>query len=324
MRDTETGGIFFDTDALPERDRFPAFCEGMFRHVVGADIVQQGPTPFRGVLKVRQAAGLIIANIATTPSDIVRSKVHVSDGDDALVFGLWQRGRGHVEQGRNESRIDMSNGFVLDNGNCAVIHVQEACRFWGLTIPRNRMAGVTPDISRLAGTKIHDRRCLQLLTGYLEGTLAQDFDSDPSTKLFGDHLVDLICLALAGDGDTRELEMRSGISATRLAAILRMISDQSTDPGLSAAVIAAQLGVTPRYVHVLLEKSGQTFMQHVLQKRLEKAEQRLSSDVDQHRKIADIAMEVGFSDLSHFNRSFRRYFGDTPSGLRAIRAKRGT
>ena len=177
---------------------------------------------------------------------------------------------------------------------------------------------------RLAGTKIHDRRCLQLLTGYLEGTLAQDFDNDPSTKLFGDHLVDLICLALAGDGDTRELEIRSGISATRLAAILRMISDQSTNPGLSAAVIAAQLGVTPRYVHVLLEKSGQTFMQHVLQKRLEKAEQRLSSDVDQHRKIADIAMEVGFSDLSHFNRSFRRYFGDTPSGLRAIRAKRGT
>ena len=103
----------------------------MFRHVVGADIVQQGPTPFRGVLKVRQAAGLIIANIATTPSDIVRSKVNVSDGDDAIVFGVWQRGLGQVNKVGMKTEIDMSNGFVLDNGNCAVIHVQEACRFWG-------------------------------------------------------------------------------------------------------------------------------------------------------------------------------------------------
>jgi AraC-like DNA-binding protein len=162
------------------------------------------------------------------------------------------------------------------------------------------------------------------LTGYLEGTLAQNFNDHQSTELFCSHLVDLVCLALAGDEHTRGLQSQSGISAARLAAILRMIFDQSANPGLSAAVIAAQLGVTPRYVHVLLEQSGRTFMQHVLQKRLEKAEQRLISDVDQHRKIADIAMEVGFSDLSHFNRTFRRHFGDTPSGLRATRAKRGT
>jgi AraC-like DNA-binding protein len=34
-------------------------------------------------------------------------------------------------------------------------------------------------------------------------------------------------------------------------------------------------------------------------------------------RIADIAYEAGFSDLSHFNRSFRRHFGLTPSELRA-------
>ncbi len=34
-------------------------------------------------------------------------------------------------------------------------------------------------------------------------------------------------------------------------------------------------------------------------------------------RIADIAYEAGFSDLSHFNRSFRRHFGLTRSELRA-------
>jgi AraC-like DNA-binding protein len=35
-----------------------------------------------------------------------------------------------------------------------------------------------------------------------------------------------------------------------------------------------------------------------------------------HRKIADISFEVGFKDLSYFNRTFRRKYGATPSDMR--------
>jgi AraC-like DNA-binding protein len=36
-----------------------------------------------------------------------------------------------------------------------------------------------------------------------------------------------------------------------------------------------------------------------------------------HLTIIDIAFSAGFGDVSHFNRVFRRRFGDTPSGVRA-------
>jgi AraC-like DNA-binding protein len=36
-----------------------------------------------------------------------------------------------------------------------------------------------------------------------------------------------------------------------------------------------------------------------------------------HLQIIDVALAVGFNDVSHFNRMFRRRFGDTPSGVRA-------
>jgi AraC-like DNA-binding protein len=39
-------------------------------------------------------------------------------------------------------------------------------------------------------------------------------------------------------------------------------------------------------------------------------------------KVADIAEDSGFSDMSQFNRSFRRAFGDTPYGVRARAARR--
>jgi AraC-like DNA-binding protein len=320
MRDKDLAGISFDTDV--QRDRFPAFCEEMFRRIVGADIVRRGSMPFRGALEVRHAGGVLIANIASTPSDIVRRTSHIGDGDDDVVFMLWQQGLGHTTQDRHENRVATLDALTIDNGKTGTIRMEDAARFWALTIPRNRIADLVPNVGVLGGTKLNDRQSTGLLSGYLQAVLTQDIDNQPTALLFGNHLIDLVSLALAGEGNTRELEQLGGIRAARLTAILRAISSQLTDPDLSAATIATQLGITPRYVHLLLEQSGQSFTRHVLQRRLEKVQGRLSDDGDQHRKIADIALEAGFSDLSYFNRVFRRHFGDTPSGVRANGARR--
>jgi AraC-like DNA-binding protein len=106
------------------------------------------------------------------------------------------------------------------------------------------------------------------------------------------------------------------IRATRRAAVLREIEQRSGDPQLSAAAVAARLGITTRYVHLLLEETGRTFSRLVLEKRLERAAALLRDPRWQQRRIADIAAEAGFSDLSYFSRAFRRAYGRTPSALR--------
>ena len=76
------------------------------------------------------------------------------------------------------------------------------------------------------------------------------------------------------------------------------------------------LGVTPRYVHFLLEESGRTFSEHVLARRLKIVEILLGDAGKGNLKISAIARQAGFTDMSYFNRSFRNHFGDTPSGYR--------
>jgi AraC-like DNA-binding protein len=317
MADDDSRLLSFDTDALPERDRFPMFCEEMFRRVIGSDIAEDGSTPFRGTLEIRRAGAVSIAYLATTPVDIIREAGHVSDGNDDIVVQLWRQGAAHIVQGRRESPVKACEGIILDNRNVGRLCETETSQFWVLSIPRDRIASLTPDIASFAGTRLGDDSSLQLLFGYLEGTLALGLGNHQAAQLFGSHLVDLIALALSGRGDTCGLQEQSGVRAARLAAIFQAISDHIADPGLSAATVAARLGITPRYVHVLLEQSGETFTQYVVRKRLEKAGKLLADDEDQDRKIADIALEVGFADLSNFNRAFRRHFGDTPSGVRA-------
>jgi AraC-like DNA-binding protein len=152
----------------------------------------------------------------------------------------------------------------------------------------------------------------------LEGTSAQELDNDPAAaQLFGNQLVDLVALALGGEANTRKLEAQGEVRAARIAAILRTILQQSADHSLNARTIAAQMGITPRYVHLLLEETGRSFTQHVLERRLERVAALLRDPRRNGSRIADIALESGFTDLSQFNRAFRRRFGDTPSGFRA-------
>jgi AraC-like DNA-binding protein len=71
-----------------------------------------------------------------------------------------------------------------------------------------------------------------------------------------------------------------------------------------------------RYVHHLLETTGRTFSEHQLDRRLARVEQILRDPRHAQRRIADIAFEVGFRDLSYFNRVFRRKYGATPTDIR--------
>jgi AraC-like DNA-binding protein len=51
--------------------------------------------------------------------------------------------------------------------------------------------------------------------------------------------------------------------------------------------------------------------------RLARSDAMLTDPHHLHSAIIDIAFGVGFGDVSHFNRTFRRRFGETPSAVRA-------
>jgi len=74
------------------------------------------------------------------------------------------------------------------------------------------------------------------------------------------------------------------------------------------------VGLSERYVNELLYEDGATFVARVLELRLRMAVDLLVRF--ERRRIADIAFECGFNDLSYFNRCFRRRFVLTPTAAR--------
>jgi AraC-like DNA-binding protein len=310
--------LHFDTDALPERDRFPAFCEEYIRGYTGLDFVKRDKSEFRGKIKLQRAGVVDVGYVETTPVDSLRSPSLVRDGDDSLLILLFQSGAAYQTQCKDDQKVEAGDAVIGDCGYPGEINVTRESRFWSLRVPRHRIMALLPHVGRFAGTRLErDPVARRLLFGYLSGTLTVDLNGGGrASHLFGEQIIDLVALATGAKGEAGEIAEQRGVRAVRLAAILRMIAQQFGNPGLSAAAIAAQLGITPRYVHLLLEATGCSFAQHLLDQRLEQAAALLRDPGRQGERITAIARQTGFADLSHFNRAFRRRFGDTPSGVR--------
>jgi AraC-like DNA-binding protein len=325
MDKSATERLYFSTDALPEHERFPAFCEEVIRRYTSLDVKAQNESNFHAAIELQRVGTLDIGVFKTAAAAFDRSRHLLRDGDDGLIVMLCQSGLAYQTQRDNNQKVGADEAVVCDCAYFGGLHMSTDAEFLSVKVPRNRVAGLLTGDVRFAGAKLDkDPTARRLLFGYLDGTRNVGLlNKGPAVELYEDHLIDLIALSLGVKGDARVLAEQRGARAARLAAILREIERRSGDPGLSAITIALLLGITPRYVHLLLEESGKSFTHHVLERRLDKAAALLCDPRWRNRKIADIAAEAGFTDLSYFNRAFRRHFGATPSDIRASAVNQG-
>ena len=88
-------------------------------------------------------------------------------------------------------------------------------------------------------------------------------------------------------------------------------------------------GITLKGIDGLLEAVGGVLLWFIKPEQLSSTlqeifEHELLRDPHWHEhRIADVAAEAGFSDLSHFSRAFRRRFGATPSQTREAQRRGG-
>ena len=94
------------------------------------------------------------------------------------------------------------------------------------------------------------------------------------------------------------------------------IDARFADPAMSPREVARRLGLSPRYVQDLLQETGISFTERVVELRLKKASAMLTLQQYDRLKVSDIAFACGFGNVSYFNQRFRRRFGVSPTQCR--------
>ncbi|MCP1830189.1 AraC-like DNA-binding protein [Bradyrhizobium sp. USDA 4518] len=309
----------FSTCELPERIRIPLWREHFGRCIVHADIEPLSNVSFQADASLRAVQGLRMLALKGTSMRFKRLQANLADGDDSIGVIFCSPGRCQLSQRGRDADFRAGDAIAILHSEPASVTYIDGLQF-GLAVPREALAQRVTDVEGLVMRPIcHRTEAFRLFISYLKSVLKTKALSAPKLRdTVVTHIHDLIALAI-GECAALGESSASAVVAARHRAMLDYIAAHFEEPGLNVQTVARGQGISPRYLQRLMASSGPSFTERLNELRLQRALKLLTEPDAGRRRISDIALEVGFSDVSHFNRLFRARFGDSPRGMRLAR-----
>lgn len=264
---------------------------------------------------------LALAQVAATANTVRRTPTLLANSNDDLHVQMLTGGCATISQvGQEDQHLRAGDVWLSSNDSIFQCAFERGTYARSIAIPR---AGLTPHLAESdfgRTRKLRSTPELQLLMHYAAGVMGPSGSTPLGPDLARQaaiHLHDLTALALGAKRDAAHRAQGRGLRAARYKAVVADLLTNLTKPELSLDWLAARHSISPRYLRDLFYGEQTSFSDFVRNKRLDKARDMLTDTRFSHYNIATIAYDVGFGDLSGFNRMFQRRFRQTPSDLRA-------
>lgn len=299
---------------LPEKDRTEIWRDAMIRSAYPVDVEPLPDYELEGRASLFAVGGLVVCNGEVAGA--IHKSVDGGKAVDSVLVVLHDSGNAaHTLEGR-ELTYRPGQAAVLTPALSGEARIRDV-RFVSVCFPRQVLAPLVTDIDAATLRPIApDNDAVQLLRRYLR-IVEMDLPGVVTSQLVADHIRDLAALIVGTTQDGRDQATIGGVAAARLAALKAECLVHFTRPDFGIDHLAARSGLSQRSISALFESDGTTFTDFVRAARLERARRLLADPQFDGRGIAMAAYQSGFSDLSYFNRCFRRRYGFTPSDFRA-------
>lgn len=307
---------YFHTESLPSERRWQAWNDNLSEFAIDATGALEG-AGFEGRIDhCVMPSGLSFTLLEShAPQRISSTPGKVGD-----VFWLAVSLSGASRLDLGEGAFDMVPGDILygKRGAPSSLDISTEFRTLLVNIPASLMDRKL--LLPLPNKAIHVSATSgigRVFSGLLSA-VAESFD-DINDMLAGSieaALPQFLLGSLFGEGAD---QLRGGSVAVRagvLQRIWRRIEARLEDPDVSLADVAAEQGLSVRYVQKLFEESGQSFTNYLRKRRLEQSRADLANQLNVDISITSICFRWGFNDAATFSRAFREEFGQSPREYR--------
>lgn len=265
----------------------------------------------------RPFGDLHVSTIRCSEQTVIRSPAMIrSDPTEDFLVCLITDGAVTVEQGRRTTKLRPGGFAFLELGEPFVFDSPDDFEQVVVRVPGQMISGRLPDAyaNRFTGREFGPSSGPAGIVGSLLKQIATSASPipPPASASFATSTVDILTATILAElpAERREESFR----AQDLARIQHVIADNLHDVDFSLTDLASLSGMSARNVQKLVATTGTTPMAWLYAARIERAKCLLMST---GQSVAEVSECVGFRDVSHFSRLFRKQVGVSPGRFRA-------
>ena len=271
---------------------------------------------FEGAINRLDLGQIHLSRVTTTPTRVSREQHHVArtQPDDAYyLLHMQVAGNSVNRQAGREAVLTPGDFTLVDSTRAYTLDTDSEFDMLVCRLPLSELRKYLPYAPDVVATTVSGQMgAARVLKGLFESLWieASTCDNPGWLRNTDDCVMQAIEMAYRGAGPAAGSE-RSGHAILEQAS--RLIQLNLLDPELNVGTIAAALNITPRYLQKLFATRSTTPTAFIQLQRLEMAKRMLARG---DKPVTDVAFDVGFNDLSHFGRAFKRHTGQSPSKFR--------
>jgi AraC family transcriptional activator of tynA and feaB len=274
------------------------------------------PQAFAGWVRSLSVWGFTTLDIGSNAPRVERTQRDVRlDGVDHY-FAIFQvAGQSAVTHNDQALQLAVGDVALVDSTRPATYFFNDRTAPWNclsLDLPRQSLVshlGFDPQsgICRRGGTP----------AGRLLFDLVRDADKDNGSAFSpADSYMELAVYDLVGalfaPSDPWPVSRHADKLFTRIRGVIK---DGFADPDFGPGEVAAEVGISLRYLQKLFTDRGSTCSEFIYSLRLDRAARLLHrrASLGTGQPLSEVAYACGFRDYTHFARKFRHRFGYSPS-----------
>jgi AraC family transcriptional activator of tynA and feaB len=284
----------------------------LFRSICGQYTLERAePDAFTGWIRPLSVLGFSAVELACNRNRIDRTQRDVRrDGMD--LYGALFQVAGRSAVSHNDQVVQLAAGDVVlvDKARPVsyVVPGDEAAHLLCLQFPRQPLISHLGFEPQGASHKCGGTPAGRLLYEFARQALKRDEPtSSPS-----DSYMRLAVYDLVGALFVPNIWSGSRPTDKLFARIHTIVRDRFANPDFGPHELAADAGISLRYVHKLFAERGLSCREFIYSLRLDHAAHLLNRRSGKAQPLSEIACICGFRDYTHFARKFRHRFGYSP------------
>lgn len=305
----------WSTDVVDAHRRLDYWVGAICEAFLEMDCSSRQARAFGGSLTSVPCDAIAFNQVRSTTQDVYRTPAAIARGRQHPFYLITQlRSSWHVRQGGHLAQLRPGDAVLVDSGQSYELHFPDSVDCLSVQLPRawagRWLARLDSGAPRVVHRDLGWGRALSALCLQLgdEPELAQAYPA----QLLGDQLGAMLASAL-------EPAFGASPGKSLAARATEVLAHRLDEPGLTAADVAQDLGLSVRSLHRAFASQQATFAGTLRSLRLARAAELLAQPRLARVGVGELGRRVGYTDPSHFVREFQRAHGATPARWRRSR-----